>query len=144
MVDDGTICQIYHKANMERVKYMFFIAFFGIQDKEKHIGTCHNIVCPSCGKLSRYEVYKSYRYFHIFFIPIFKWNIRYMVRTSCCNCLYELDYALGEKFEKNPDTEIKNENMRIINISTPFKYCFNCKTEVPAEYNYCPYCGGRL
>ena len=45
---------------------MFFIAFFGIQDENKHIGTYNNIVCPSCGRLDRYEIHKSYRYFHIF------------------------------------------------------------------------------
>jgi len=35
---------------MGRVIYMFFFAIFGIQDKNKHIGNCNNIVCPSCGR----------------------------------------------------------------------------------------------
>ena len=123
---------------------MFFMAFFGIQDKDKYIGTYNNIVCLSCGRFGRFEIYKSYRYFHIFFIPIFRWYVKYIVKTSCCGCLYELDPFVGNEFEKNPDTEIKKEDLRWINNYLPFKYCSNCKTDVPAEFNYCPYCGGKL
>ncbi|ALX07807.1 MAG TPA: zinc ribbon domain-containing protein [Hungateiclostridium thermocellum] len=129
---------------MGRVIYMFFFAIFGIQDKNKHIGNCNNIVCPSCGRLSMYEVYKYYKYFHIFFLPIFKWDVRYIVKTSCCGCLYELDPLVGKEFEKNPSTEIREENLQRIDRYSPFKYCSNCRTEVPVEYSYCPYCGERL
>lgn len=128
----------------KRVKNMFFIAFFGIQDKDQHIGTCNNIVCPSCGKFARYEVHKVYRYFHIFFIPTFKWNVRYIVKTSCCNTLYELDSLVGKEFEKNPATKIRMENLRTINNNRPFKYCSNCQTDVYSDFKYCPYCGREL
>lgn len=123
---------------------MFFVAFFGIQDKEKYLGTNNNIICPSCGRLARYDIYKSYRYFHIFFIPTFRWNTRYIVKSACCGCLYELDPVIGREFEKNPGIEIRMENLRRISNYSPFKYCPNCKTDVPAEFNYCPYCGEKL
>lgn len=123
---------------------MFFIAFFGIQDKEKYVGAYNNVICPSCESLTRYEIHKTYRYFHIFFIPVFRWNIRYLVKTPCCGSLYELDQAVGTEFEKNPGTEIRKENLRPVNYYSPFKYCSNCRAQVPAEFSYCPYCGGRL
>ncbi|NLP30569.1 MAG: zinc ribbon domain-containing protein [Clostridiales bacterium] len=123
---------------------MLFIGIFGIQDKENNIGTFNNIVCPSCGRLTNFDIHKSYRYFHIFFIPTFKWNVRYIVKTSCCGCLYELDPVVGMQFEKNPDTVIKEENLRQINYYLPFKHCLNCNADIPLEYNYCPYCGGKL
>ena len=123
---------------------MFFIAFFGIQDKYKQIGSYNNIICPSCGRLGRYDIHKAYRYLHIFFVPTFRWNIRYLVKTSCCGTIYELDSDVGRAFEKNPDTEIKAENLHRIYSHTPFKYCSNCKTDVPSEYSFCPYCGGKL
>ena len=123
---------------------MFFVAFFGIQDKEKYIGTYNNIICPSCERLANYEIYKSYRYFHIFFIPVFRWNVKYLVKASCCGALYELDPVVGRDFERNPNTEIRDENLRRVNNYMPFKYCPNCKTDVPADFKYCPYCGGRL
>ncbi|MGI5935703.1 MAG: zinc ribbon domain-containing protein [Oscillospiraceae bacterium] len=123
---------------------MFFVAFFGIEDKENHIGTYNNAVCPACGSLARYDVYKSYRYLHVFFIPTFKWNVRYFVKTSCCGNFYELDPAVGSEFERNPNTVIRNENLRPVSFYSPYKYCQNCKADVPAEFNYCPYCGGKL
>jgi hypothetical protein len=123
---------------------MFFVAFFGIQDKEKHLGPYNNIICPSCERLASYEIYKSYRYFHMFFIPIFRWNVKYLVKTSCCGRIYELDPAVGKEFEKNPNTEIKKENLRQVNNYLPLKYCSNCRTDVPSDFKYCPYCGGRL
>lgn len=124
---------------------MFFIAFFGIQDKEKHIGSCGNIICASCGRLSRYEISKVYRYFHIFFIPLFKWNVRYLVKSTCCGSLFELDPVIGRKFEKDPDnTEIRNEHLRPIANHSPYKYCSNCRSNVPADFSYCPYCGTKL
>jgi hypothetical protein len=123
---------------------MFFIAFFGIQDKDKYIGNCNNIICPSCERLARYEIHKSYRYFHIFLIPIFRWNVKYTVKTSCCGSLYELDPFVGKEFEENPDTEIKKENLKRVNDYVPFKFCSNCRVDVPTEFNYCPYCGKKL
>jgi len=123
---------------------MFFVALLGIQNKDQKIGTYNNIVCPSCGRLARYDIYKSYNYFHIFFIPTFKWDVKYIVKTSCCGCYYKLNPSVGREFEKNPDTEIKPENLRPVNSYLPYSYCSNCKAEVPAEFSYCPYCGGKL
>ncbi|HOV70536.1 MAG TPA: zinc ribbon domain-containing protein [Clostridia bacterium] len=123
---------------------MFFFALFGIQDKVKYIGTNNNVVCPSCGKFAKYEIHKSYMYFHVFFIPIFRWNVKYFVKTSCCGSFYELDPAVGKEFEKNPGTEIKPENLRRVDDYLPNKHCPNCKTDVPADFKYCPYCGGEL
>ncbi len=123
---------------------MFFIGVFGIQDKDKHIGTYNNIVCPACGKLARYEIHKTYRYLHIFFIPTFRWNTRYIVKASCCGSIYELDPFVGREFEKDPRTGIRPENLRRLDHYIPFRYCPDCRIDVPSEFSYCPYCGGRL
>lgn len=120
---------------------MFFFAFFGIQDKEKQIGT-RDITCPSCGREARCEIYKAYRYFHIFLIPIARWNLRYFAKTSCCGAFYELGYDAGREFERNPNTEIRTESLH--RGDTPFRHCPNCNTDLPAKYSFCPYCGGKL
>ncbi len=123
---------------------MFFIAFFGIEDKEKITGTYKGGICPSCGAATEYEIGKSYRYFHVFFIPLARWNVRYFVRTSCCGRIYELDGALGREFEKNPNIEIRKEDLRPVDGYSPFGHCPNCRAEVPADFKYCPYCGAKL
>ena len=123
---------------------MFFFAFFGVQDREKELGTYNNIICPSCGRLSRYDIYKNYTYFHVFLIPTFKWNTRYYARAACCGALFELDPAVGREFERNPNTEIRPENLRRVQSYMPFKYCQNCRANVPIEFSFCPYCGGKL
>jgi hypothetical protein len=123
---------------------MVFIAFFGIQDKNKHVGTYSNTVCPSCGRLTGYEIYKTYRYFHIFFIPVFWWNVRYIVKTSCCGSLFEPDPLVGKEFAKKPGIEIREENLRRADYYSPFKHCSNCNTDVAADFVFCPYFGGRL
>lgn len=122
---------------------MFFVALFGVQDKEKRIGTYKNIECPSCGRLAEYEIHKLYSYFHVFFIPVFRWNIRYIVKTPCCGC-FELNPTVGKEVEKNPNTLIKKENLRRVEVFLGLKYCSNCKIDVDSEFNFCPYCGGKL
>lgn len=123
---------------------MFFFAFFGIQDREERLGACPNVVCPECGRLTRFDVYKYYKYLHIFFIPTFRWDTRYLVRTPCCGALYELDPEIGRAFERNPNTEIRPERLRRLNAASPYKYCPTCQVTVPPDFEYCPYCGGKL
>ena len=123
---------------------MFFIGIFGVENKDKYLGAYSNAVCPSCGGMASYRVHKSYTYLHVFFIPTFRWNIRYYVKASCCGSLYELSPAAGKRFEKNSGAEIAAEDLRRVDYRPPFKHCPNCRVDVPDEYSFCPYCGGRL
>jgi len=123
---------------------MFFFAFFGIQDKEEFLGSCNNVVCPGCGRLTRLDVYKTYRYLHIFFIPTFRWDTRYYVKAACCGSLYELEGDVGRAFEHDPSTEIRSEHLRPVHAYSPYKFCPSCNATVPPQYSFCPYCGGRL
>ncbi|HOJ35989.1 MAG TPA: zinc ribbon domain-containing protein [Clostridiales bacterium] len=123
---------------------MFFVAFFGMNDKEEHIGAFSGEGCPSCGQLSQFAVSKTYRNLEVFFLPVYKWNVRYIARALCCGAVFELDPILGKELEKNPYIKIRPENLRRIERQSPFKYCPNCRVDVPNEFAYCPYCGGKL
>ena len=79
---------------------MFFIGIFGTNHAQKPIGTRGNIICPSCGSLTHSEVFKAYSYFHVFFIPTFRWNTRYYTRFNCCGKVYGLEPDIGRQFEK--------------------------------------------
>ena len=123
---------------------MFFFAVFGVENKDEFIGTCNNAVCPSCGGLGYYEVHKSYTCLHVFFVPTFKWNVRYFVKASCCGAVFELEPVVGKRFERDRTTEIRDENLKRINVRQNFKYCPKCRANVAPEYRFCPYCGGKL
>jgi len=123
---------------------MFFIGIFGIQQAEKQIGTYNNAICPSCGSLTRFEVFKNYFYFHIFFIPIFKWNVKYFIKPVCCGSIYELDPIIGKQYEKGQNPKVENEHLRPLNQYSPFKTCSGCGARVESGYSFCPYCGRRL
>lgn len=129
---------------MKRVVVMFFFVFFGIKDKEILLGNSNDIICPQCGEVTNGEVYKTYSYFHLFLIPLVKWNRRYFVKTNCCKRVYMLNPEVGKQFEKDSNIVINKGDLEIIEVYTHMKYCDHCRVNVPNEYQYCPYCGKDL
>jgi hypothetical protein len=123
---------------------MFFIGIFGVNQTEKPIGTYNNTVCPNCGALTRLEIYKRYSYFHLFFIPTFKWNIQYYAKSGCCGSISALDSTIGAQYEKGFHPEIRAEQLQPVNQYQPFKTCPICHREVDADFQYCPYCGQKI
>jgi len=123
---------------------VFFIGIFGIQEAQKQIGIYNNTICPSCGSMTHYEITKMYSYLHIFFIPAFRWNNRFYVKTACCNSIYELDPIIGQQFDKGQTPEIRNEHLRPAGHQYAYRICTNCKSRVDPEYSFCPFCGSRL
>ncbi|HOA79920.1 MAG TPA: zinc ribbon domain-containing protein [Defluviitaleaceae bacterium] len=123
---------------------MFFIGIFGIQTKEKEISSVRNTICPSCEALGSYKIIKTYNYFHIFFIPIFKWNINYYIRTSCCRKVYMIDSQLGKEIEQGKIETLKKEDLIVLNDIIDKDRCLNCGSAINDHYAYCPYCGKPL
>jgi len=123
---------------------MFFIGIFGIEQAQKQIGTRNNAICPSCGAMTRFELFKQYSYFHIFFIPTFRWNVRYFAKPVCCGKIYELDPGIGQQYERRMNPEIKDEHMRPLNLHSRFKTCSCCGARVENNFSFCPYCGRRI
>jgi RNA polymerase subunit RPABC4/transcription elongation factor Spt4 len=123
---------------------LFFIGIFGIDRKQKPLGTYNNAICPACGALTRLEIFKTYSYFHIFFIPIFRWNVKYFVKSVCCSSIYELDPVIGKQYEKEGSVEIRSEHLRPVSEYLPYKVCSNCGARFESGYGFCPYCGNKL
>lgn len=57
---------------------------------------------------------KSYEYFHIFFIPIFRWNEKYYVMCKRCNSIYEISKEKGKAIENGEINEVNLEDMTLI------------------------------
>ncbi|MHB1314000.1 MAG: zinc ribbon domain-containing protein [Christensenellales bacterium] len=126
---------------------MFFIGIFGVGQKQKHIKDFTNIVCPHCSRLATAELLECFSYFHLFFIPVFKWNRRCLIRLRCCGAVYEagMEYGRALKgheiidFSKLKKVDGGSEGYR----SAFYTACTNCGKAFDGAFQYCPYCGTK-
>ena len=124
---------------------MFFIGVFGIEDKEKEIKIIEKIQCKSCNKIERGKLIKSFRYFHFFFIPLFKWNEEYYLVCESCNKVFSIPKDKGKGIESGDNIEITYWDLKEINTNYNYtSVCNACKKIVDSKYDYCPYCGNKL
>lgn len=122
---------------------MFFIG--GISNQEKKLDFVQNMICPKCESFCRMEVYMSYMYFSLFFIPLFKWSKKYYVRNTCCNSIYLLDESIGSKILKGEDITITDNDLELLsNISQNINKCNQCGYIGQSDFEYCPKCGNKL
>ena len=122
---------------------MFFI--MGVSNKGKDMDFTQTTICENCSAFGRLEVFMTYSYLSLFFIPTFKWNKQYFVRTTCCNSLYKIDNQLGLDIERKIKTNIKPEELIPFKVNThKSQTCGNCGNYVEPEFKYCPKCGGVL
>ena len=125
---------------------MFFIGIMGIANKEKKLRVIPNLICKACGKLTSYRLVKTYKYFQLFFIPIFRWDERYMLISECCGSVFQLDKVQGEDLEHGKDSILNNLSMTIVedNSCKTNILCYNCGKSVEARFEFCPHCGNKL
>lgn len=121
---------------------MFFIA--GVSSKQKLLDFHQTIICPHCGSYGRYEVLMEYMYLSLFFIPLFKWNKRYYVKSTCCNTIYNISNELGERIARGESVTIKDEDLQLLHQGVYIHRCNNCGYELIENYKFCPNCGTQL
>src|SRR5690625_1352731 len=112
---------------------MFFIGVFGIQSKAKTIKTEQGVICPVCGSYDRYDVLQTFNYFNIFFIPIWRWNKRYFLKTRCCQQTCELQQEIGKRIEKGEEVEITQDHLDCGQL--PYRrICPNCQAKLEGTF----------
>lgn len=123
---------------------MFFI--FGISNGEKKLDFVKTMVCSRCGKYGRLELYMTFMYFSLFFIPVFRWGRRYYLKTSCCNTVYGIDPELGRRLHKGEVSDISENDLQSMNSrgSGSKDRCANCGYPAAPEFDYCTKCGSKL
>ena len=124
---------------------MFFM--MGITEGRKDLEYTRWITCLSCGRSSAVEVFMTYTVLSLFFIPVFKWDRHYYVKTICCGTLYELDPEIGKRIERGEQTDIQPGDMRQIYTESSYsgyKRCSQCGYETAEDFDYCPKCGTRF
>ncbi|HWQ74560.1 MAG TPA: zinc ribbon domain-containing protein [Syntrophomonas sp.] len=124
--------------------HMFFVGIFGIEQGKQQIGVYNNTVCPVCHALTSFKIYKSYSCFHVFFIPTFKWDVKYFIKSACCSHISALDPAIGQQYEAGRHPEIEKEHLQPVNLPYGYKTCAICGTSVDPRYHFCPNCGQKL
>lgn len=122
---------------------MFFI--FGVSNKKKEIDFNQMLNCNSCGAYGRLSMFMTYSYASLFFIPLFKWNKKYFVRTSCCGSLYSVDSDIGKAIERGQINKIDESLMRAVSVNNNIgKTCTSCGYTTNEDFDYCPKCGEKL
>ncbi|MFT8313220.1 MAG: zinc ribbon domain-containing protein [Clostridium sp.] len=125
---------------------MFFIGIFGMGTKDVDIRTINNMICKSCGRMTSYKLVKTYNYFQLFFIPIFRWGEKYYLISKCCGSLFELSRQDGEDLANGNNSILSNLNINIVedNSQCGKLVCHRCGKEVDESFEFCPYCGTKL
>ncbi len=121
---------------------MFFI--FGIEEKEKELREFANIVCADCGSYSRAVLILHYTYFHIFFIPTFRWNKQYFVRVYGSGAVYEADAEYGRQLEQGAElifSRLRKVRSGFGGAGEFYSVCKNCGEAFDPSFEYCPHCG---
>jgi len=121
---------------------MFFI--MGISSKEKKLDFDQMEICSCCGRYGHIEVYMTYMYFSLFFIPLIKWNRRYFVRMTCCNAACEISSQLGKDIAEGKVKHIDLSDLHFTEGNSQYKRCSNCGYTTTEDFQYCPKCGARL
>mgnify|MGYP002402055612 CR=1 FL=1 len=121
---------------------LFFVGIFGVQPGRRQVGEGTGI-CPACEAFDRYEVEETYTYLHFFFIPIWKWNKRYYVRTRCCGRRMALDEAIGARIAQGERIQLRPEHITAREPELQEQVCRECGSPLRQDYRFCPHCGTR-
>jgi hypothetical protein len=121
---------------------MFLI--MGVSQKEQKLNFDQLIICKCCGKYGHIEVFVTYSYFMLFFIPIIKWNRNYYVRMNCCGTTCELDPELGRAIEKGDVTSLDIGMLNFEETESELKHCSYCGFKTTEDFQFCPKCGKNM
>ncbi len=123
---------------------MFLI--MGIQEKEAVKEYVQTLPCHNCSGERGFSVITHYRYFHLFFLPVWKWHFRHAVKCAACGTHYtvkpESEDKYGGDFSKLTYWDIEPVNKRQFN--TALNLCSKCGNPMQEDFDYCPKCGNRV
>jgi len=98
------------------------------------------------GSYGRYQVFMTYMYLSLFFIPCFKWNKQYYVQSTCCNTVYSLDPEIGRRIARGENIEILPQHLTQVQAGyrSFSRRCTSCGFETQEDFEFCPKCGQRF
>ena len=114
--------------------------------REEEIGFNQVRICSRCGKAGAVRVFMICTCLRLFFIPVFRWNYRYIARMECCGDTVELDQETGEAIRRG---EITSLDERFFPDHSAYrvpakKVCMGCGFTTEEDWDFCPRCGRRF
>ena len=123
---------------------MFLI--MGIQEKNKVVDCTNTLPCHKCDGKQGYGIYSRYKYFHIFFLPVWTWGYTFNIKCNRCGTIYNIKRENQQKL-KDPCVELTYwdlEPMVSEQYSKTKKSCDHCGYEIDEEFEFCPKCGTQI
>jgi len=124
---------------------MFFL--IGIMPGRKALVYERMVRCPHCGKWERCQIQMTFTCLDFFFIPLIKWDKRYLLKMRCCNSVFELDGEIGKQIARKMEPEIEARHLTLLKAGTTLQQ----EPEAPPSHKaygedtrVCPYCGEPL
>ncbi|MGL4790762.1 MAG: zinc-ribbon domain-containing protein [Anaerotignaceae bacterium] len=122
---------------------MFFL--MGIMPVEKEINYSFSGICSRCGKICNFKIFMVGSCLSVFFIPLFTFGKRYIVRVNCCESVFELNKEIGKRLEKKEDIAITESDLiQIGGDFNAYNCCSQCGYELKPDFQHCPKCGKKL
>lgn len=118
---------------------MFFIA--GSGQKEKKLEFRQPMICPCCSRYGSVELYKTYQYISLFFIPVFTFGKQYTAVMNCCHAHTAVEAQTGKEIEHGDRTKLSEEALKFPCRPTVVKHCQACGFETRDDFEFCPKCG---
>lgn len=121
---------------------MFFI--IGSDGKVQQVGMVEAL-CPGCGRRGTFALCKCYEYIHLFFIPVFRYHVRYIATCPGCASVYEVEKEAGKAVEKGQLTALPSSALTLLRGNGGGNgVCPRCGAANPQGSVFCNQCGGRL
>lgn len=124
---------------------MFFIGIFGVETKNVELKPLPATMCKHCRGTEKFTLFKHYRQFHFFFIPLWKWRLEYYIVCDTCQTIAKIPLEKGRALEADEKMELTLWDQEIVYTPSENKRrCHHCHEVVDATYQYCPHCGNHL
>ena len=121
---------------------MFFI--MGSDAKLQQLGPV-GATCPGCGQTLTFSLCKSFCYIHLFFIPVFRYHVRYIATCPGCAAVYQVDPQAGKAAEKGQLAVLPASALTPVQgAGGPAGACPRSGSQHPPGSAFCNRCGGKL
>lgn len=123
---------------------MFFIG--GAGNGSKDLGRRTNQVCLGCGSRLGMQLIRTNGYIHLFFVPVFRYDIQYFLICPNCGKTYEISREDGRRLERQPDFALPPDHL-IPTGNRPIaqtRFCPSCGSETGPGDRFCRRCGHPL